>query len=273
MNWFESLIYGIVSGLTAFLPISSDAHRMILLKIFGVNTPDPIRNILVHIAVVVSLFMGCKTYLDQLQRERKTRYPRGSRAKPKLLADYRLVRNAAIPMLLVILLLSFAVRSSCNLLLTALFLVINAVLIFIPERMMQGNKDARMMSSLDSLLVGAVAGLAALPGISCVGMVTSVSVMRGADRQNALNWAFLLCIPAYIALIGIELVGAFSGVGLVAFWPNLLGYILSALGACIAGYFAIVLMKFLTVRSGYSGFAYYSIGAALFSFLLYLTVV
>ena len=272
MNWFESLIYGVVSGFTAFLPISSDAHHMILLKLFGVDTPDPIRNILIYIAVVISIFTGCRTYLDQLQRERKTRYPRGSRTKPRLLADYRLVRTAAIPMLLGILLISFVVRSSCNLLLTALFLVINAVVLFIPERMMQGNKDARMMASLDGLLIGSAAGLSALPGISCVGMVTSVSVMRGADRQNALNWAFLLCIPAYIVLIGIELVLAFSGIGLVAFWPNLLGYLLGAVGACISGYFAIVFMKFLTVRTGYSGFAYYTIGAALFSFLLYLTV-
>ena len=137
---------------------------------------------------------------------------------------------------------------------------------------MQGNKDARMMSSADSILIGSVAGLSGLPGISCVGMVTSVSIMRGAERQSALNWAFLLAIPAYIAMIGLDLVSAFSGVGLVPFWSNLLGYILSVAGAYIAGYFAIIFMKFMTVRTGYSGFAYYSIGAALFSFLLYLTV-
>lgn len=272
MNWLESIIYGIVSGLTAFLPISSDAHQMLLRKLFGIEMPDPVRELLVHAAILASIFFGCRAYLEQLQRERRTRYTRGVRSKPRLLADFRLVRTAAIPMLIGILLIFFSLRSSANLLLTSAFLLLNAVILFVPERMMVGNKDARMMSSLDGLLIGAAAGLSALPGISCVGVIASVSVMRGASRQHALNWAFLLCIPAFSALLGFDFLSIFSGIGVQPFWNNLLGYILGTAGAYIGGYFSIVFLKSVTVRAGYSGFAYYSLGAALLSFLMYLII-
>lgn len=273
MNWLEGLLYGIVSGLSAFLPISSDAHQLLLGKLFGAEAPDPVRELLIHAAILASIYLGCKAYLDQLRRERKTHYARGTRAKPRLLSDFRLVRTATIPMLIVMLLISFSLRADVNLLISSAFLLVNAVVLFIPERLMQGNKDARLMSSLDGVLIGASAGLSAIPGISCTGMITSVSVMRGAARQNALNWAFLLSVPALSVLIGLDVLSLFSGGATAAFWSNFAGYVLGAAGAYIGGYFSIVLMKFLTVRAGYSGFAYYSLGAALFSFLLYLIVV
>ena len=49
--------------------------------------------------------------------------------------------------------------------------------------------------------------------------------------------------------------------------------ILSVLGAGCGSYFGIMLMRFLAVKVGFTGFAYYSWGAALFSFVMYLVVV
>ncbi len=273
MNWFESLIYGLISGLAEFLPISSQAHQSLLMQLFGVEVRDPVRDLFVHLALLFALFSGCRSTIGHIRREQKQRssrgrYRRGSRA----LLDMRLIKNAAIPMLIGMLIVSYSVQKT-NLVMITVFLLINGVILFIPERMMQGNKDARGMSAIDSFLIGISGALSSFYGISRVGATTSTALARGADRQCALNWALLLSIPALVMLAGLDVLAMFGAAGGLGFWGSLLTYILSATGAYCGGYASIAIMKFLTVRTGYSIFAYYSWGAALFTFLLYLTVV
>ena len=275
MNWFESFIYGIVSGVAEFLPISSQAHQNLLMQLFGVEMRDPVRDLLVHLAILLALLSGCKVTLGHIRREQnqqlhnRNRYRHSSR----LLLDMRLIKNAAVPMLIGMLIISYVFKQKNNLLLISLFLLINGILLFVPERMMQGNKDVRGMSAIDSLLIGISGALSSLPGISRIGSTTSTAIARGADRQCALNWALLLSIPALVILMGLDIISIFSTAGSLDVWGSLLTYLLSAVGAYFGGYASIMLMKFLTVRAGYYGFAYYSWGAALFAFLLYLTVV
>lgn len=274
MNWIQSLIYGLVSGLSEFLPISSHGHQSLLIQLFGMDTRDPIRDLVVHLSLLLALYTGCRTIIEQLRREQnlKVHNRRNHRTTHGVL-ELRLIKNAAIPMLIGMLLLSYGRKTDINLLTLSLFFLINGIILFIPSRMMQGNKDARTMSGLDSLITGCAAAFSALSGISRIATTTSVTLARGADRQKALTWALLLSIPALIALLGIDLIHIVSQFGQIHFWANFLGYFLSGVTAFCGGIIGIDFIKFLTVRTGYTAFAYYSWGAALLSFLLYLTVV
>lgn len=273
MNWLQSLIYGLVSGFTEFLPISSQAHQSLLMQLFGIDNRDPLCDFLVHLAVLLSLFAGCRPVLEQLRREQKLRiHNRRTHRTSQSLLDLRLINNAAVPMVVGLLVLSYITKSGTAFPLIAVFLLINGIFLYAPERMVQGNKDARTMSGFDSILIGIAGALSAFTGISRVGAMLSVSIARGADRQKALNWVLLLSIPAIITLIFLDFFGIVIHAGEINFISNILSYILSATSAYCGGYLAILLMKFLTVRTGFAGFAYYSWGAALFSFLLYLTV-
>ena len=129
------------------------------------------------------------------------------------------------------------------------------------------------MSLLDSFLIGIAGSFSAFPGISRIGSTALAASARGADRQNTLNWALLLSIPALITHMGLDVFSMVANINAVNFWSSFFSYILAAAGTYIGGYFGILLMKFLTVRTGFSGFSYYSWGAALFTFILYLTVV
>lgn len=274
MSWFEGLIYGLISGISEFLPISSHAHQRILMLLFGVESRDPVRDLLVHLAILLSVYSGCRGMIEHLRRETQQKARSGKymhTARSHL--DLRLVKNAAVPMLIGLLVLTYIFGLDGNLLVTALFLLINGIILYIPDRMMQGNKDARSMSVFDSFLIGSAGALSAFTGISRIGGTVSVAVARGADRQNALNWSLILCIPALIALSGIDVIRIFSAAGSLNVWGNFLSYLLSAAGAYFGGCFGIRLIKSLTVRIGLSGFSFYSWGAALLSFVLYLTVV
>lgn len=274
MSWLESIIYGLVSGFSEFLPISSHAHQTILMQLFGSHARDPVRDLLVHMAILIGLYSGCKPVIEHLRREqnsasrRRREYGRSTRSQ----LDARFVKNTAIVMLIGILVITYVFNPVSNLLTAAAFLLINGIILFASGRMMQGNKDVRSMTYLDSLLMGVIASLSAFSGVSRVGCVTSVAIARGADRQNSLNWAFLISIPALLLLMVIDVVQIFAGDVAINFWGSFFTYLLSASAAYLGGLYSIKFMRFLTVRVGFSGFSYYCWGASLFSFLLYLTV-
>lgn len=274
MSWFESIVYGLVSGISDFLPISSQAHQSLLLQLFGDLNRDYVRDLFVHIALLLSVFSGCRNTIDQLRREQILRQRnRRTRTGTGSLLEIRLMKNAAIPMVLGLLITSYISSKGTSLIWLSVLLIINGIVLYIPERMLQGNKDERAMTGLDSLLFGVSGALSALPGISRTGTMLSVLSSRGIGKQKALNWVLLLSAPALGAWIGLDIINIFSASAGNPFWANFGGYILSGISAYIGGYVGISVMRILRQRTGYSGFAYYSLGAALFTFILYLTVV
>ena len=104
MNWFEGLIYGLISGLTEIMPVSSRAHQNILRQIFGIRQSDPIADLLVHLAVLIALLIGCRGMLYRLQRERRAlQHGRRKRSDVRASFDLRLLRAAIMPLALLLL--------------------------------------------------------------------------------------------------------------------------------------------------------------------------
>jgi len=274
MSIFESIIYGLVSGLAEFLPVSSQGHQAILMRLFGQDHRDPVRDLLVHLAIIFSLLVSCRSLFSHLRREhmlskrrrRKNTYDR------KGIFDLRFVKTALVPML-VGMLVYIAVRgfefSPIHL---ALFFVINGIVLIIPEYMAHGNKDARSLTGLDGILTGLISVFSSLPGISRVGAMSAFTTARGADRQVSLNWILSLSLPALVMFVGFDVVNLIvQGFDPISF-VTVIGYILAAIASFGGGYFGIVILRYLAVQNGYLGFAYYSWGAAMFSFVLYLIV-
>ncbi len=271
MNLFQSLIYGLVSGISEFLPISSMGHQAFLRKLFGVTESEPLRDIFIRVACLVAIIVSCGTYMVKLQRQRKNRHQRRGRpADKQSLYDYRLIRTAAIVMLLCMLFYGVFQAVSNSLALLALVFAMNGAIVYIPNHLPHGNKDGSKMSSLNAIVLGLCAGLGMIPGISRVGAAMSCLISQGAHKEKAYNWILLISIPAIVLWILLDLFGAIStGFGSVTFMA-FLGYFISAVGAFGTALAGIYLMRFWTVRVGFSGFGFYCWGVALLAFILYL---
>lgn len=272
MSVFESIIYGIVSGLTEFLPVSSQGHQAIMLRLFGQDTREPIRDLLVHIAILAALIFSCRSMLIRLRREHMIM----SRSRRKRTYDFngiydlRLIKTAVFPMMIGLIAYSRTIRFESQPLYLALFFLINGMILIIPEYARQGNKRGRSMSGFDGILLGVFSALSSIPGISRVGSGMCIASLRGADRVHNLNWALLLSIPALVIWIVLDFVHIFTiGVGNLTF-ISILTYMLSAIFAFAGGFMGVSFVRFLSEKAGFSGFAYYSWGAAMFTFVLYL---
>ena len=274
ISLIESILYGLFCGFAEFLPVSSQAHRNILNYLFGVDREEPLMVMFLHIGALLALVVSSRSLLQRLQREMEIKRlaRRRSRRQPDELAvlDMSLVKTACIVMLLGFVFYYKASTWNGNLPMIAVFLVINGIVLHIPLYLPKGNKDARTMSRLDAALIGIGSALAVIPGISRVGVSTSVGIARGASPQNAFKWSQLISIPALAVFIVLDLVGVVTaGLGQLDF-SFILQCILCGCAAYIGAIAAISLMKMVVHRSGIENFSYYCWGAALFTFILYM---
>lgn len=268
MSLLKSILYGLVSGLSELMPVSSDAHQAFLRTLFGISK-DPLMDMLVHLSVLAAVYFGARNLMESFQRERRLLTRRTSARGVSKGYLYRFVRTAGAVLSISLVVFTYIGAKSYSFLTIALFCLINGVVLFLPGRMAQGNKDARHMTTLDSVFFGLLGGLSAFPGFSRVGFATAYGVARGAERHQALNWALLISIPALIIMAVIDFVAIFTAPPAITF-ITVVGYLFAAVASFLGGYYSILLMKFLAVKVGYSAFAYYSWGMALFSFVLYL---
>lgn len=271
LNFFESILYGFVSGCAELLPISSDAHQAIMLKLFGVNQKLPFCDLLIHLAVLAAVIVGCRGTFLRIRRENRA-YTRSRNRTYRTAGHYemRLLRTVSVPLVLGQLFRISASSLQLNYVWIAIFLLINGLFMFLQEYMPHGNKKASQMTSIDSILMGLLSALSVLPGISRNGILLSYSITRGADKQSAVNWVLLLSVPALVMLCIFDIVGIISlGFGVASFLVFLC-YLLAAVLAFSGAYLAILLLRILSVHTGFGVFAYYSWGAALFTLVLYL---
>jgi len=269
MKFLESIIYGFISGFSEFLPISSSAHQRLIGSVLGSDSADPVRNLFVHIAVLLALWLGTEKARNRIRAAQRNQSRRRKEAGSKAAAEYRLLRAATIPFLIAFFLLRYILPSNVSLLLISLFLLLNGIVIFLPDRMLQGNKNAKVMTKFDGALIGISGALCALPGFSRVGVMYSVAAMRGAERKASVNWALLLSIPALVGWVILDFLALLSGSG-VPFWSNLLYYFISALFAFLGTRASIYVLRRHIRSVGCSGYAFYCWGAALFSLILFL---
>lgn len=274
-NWLLSLTYGLISGFTGFLPVSADAHEVLFQTMTGVKGELGGFRLACHLASLLALILAYRSHLIRFRREcRIARIPPKRRRRhpdQATLKEVRFLRTACVPAVLVAVLCGFVQFYARQLWLLALLLVLGGTVLYAPQYFRTGNKSTGTVSALDALLLGVGGGISPVPGLSgLAGSMASGSV-RGLDRRFAVDMGLLLFLAVQPVIIGFDMysivtIGAAFSVG----WFFL--YLLAALAAFGGAFLAVKLVRFLAVRVGFSGFAYYCWGLALFTFALYLMI-
>ena len=272
MNIFECFLYGLMKGVTEFLPVSSPAHGVLLRELFGVQQTSPLQELLIHIGLLIALLISCGTYIEKLRRERKL-LAKGRHVKKqdrRIEFDLRLIQTAAIPTLIGTILYGLFGNKLESLALVAFCLCLNGIVLYLPEHVPHGNKDSSKLSAFQALLIGLGGAISALPGVSRVGASYSCAVYVKSEKSRALEWIYIISIPALVILIAFDFVHIFTygaGANLVS---GVFGCIISAITALVSGMVGIYTMRFICNRSSVGIFAFYCWGVALLSFIIFL---
>ena len=104
LNWLESFLYGLFSGLTDILPVSAEAHRILVLKCFGIQSSTELMKLFAHLGVFGAMYFSCRKQIVRIHRARRlARVPKRRRRRPldtRSLMDFSLLRTMLIPVIL-----------------------------------------------------------------------------------------------------------------------------------------------------------------------------
>lgn len=278
MDWnlITGLVYGFISGFTGLLPVSAEGHQILFRELTGIATPAVGFRLASHIAMLTALLVLMRPQLMRFRRERKlASVPvRRGRRQPDVLAlkEDRFWRTSLIPACLVTVGFCFLRPYVQSLLVLAILIFCCGLLLYFPQFYRRGNKAAETVSGLDGFLLGIGSGIASVPGLSGFAGGLFASSLRGLDNRFAVDNCLMTLLAVLPVMIGYDLyeIIFLEGAMLSAGW--LLLYLTAALAAFGGGVLAVKLVRFLSVRVGFSGFAYYCWGLSIFTFALYLIV-
>ncbi len=209
MNYGDSVLLGLVEGLTEFLPVSSTAHLTLAEKILGLPIDD--KGVTAYTAVIqMGAIVAVILYFARDIGRIVAAWFRGvfrGRGRPEIRdVDYRMGWWAIIGTI-PIAIIGLALRNVVSGPLRSLWwigaaLVLWSVVLVVAERIGARDVDKRgeaQMGVKDAVFIGLVQCFALIPGVSRSGATISAGLVRGLDRVTATRVSFFLSIPALLA--------------------------------------------------------------------------
>ena len=192
MSLIESIILGIVQGLTEFLPVSSSGHIELGKALLDVHPKDPLLfSIVVHAATALStIVIYRRDILEIIKDLFKFQWNDSTRFAAMIVLSM-------IPVMVVGLAFEDKVEAlfEGQIVLVGIMLLVTGGLLFFSDR--YHSKDGPVTFG-KATLVGISQAIAILPGISRSGSTISTALLLGIDRSRAARFSFLMVLPPII---------------------------------------------------------------------------
>lgn len=272
LGWIQSGLYGFVAGLAEILPISARAHELLLLKFLGIQTNLDLLNLMCHLGVIAGLYFCSQSQIVRMNRARAlARVPKRRRKRPldtKSLMDWSMLKTMLLPAILGLLLYRYTRPLEKKSALLAVFLLLNGLILYIPQFFPSSNRDSRNLTRVEGALMGLGGTAAVLPGVSAIGASLSIGSICGVERSYGLTMAMLMDMGLMMGFVVYDVLGLFSG-GLDGLTFVMVVQCLLGAGAAFGGtLLGVKALRFLAQEHGYGLFGLYSFGLALFTFVL-----
>lgn len=268
MNIIESIVLGIIQGLTEFLPISSSGHLALAQKMFGMPNAGFFLEALLHIGTLVAVFIAFRKLIAGLFKALFTMMGKIFRGKFSLKNAEPCERMllmlivSCLPLFVALIFKDKAEMLKDSLWAVGAALIVNSVILFVCDRLPDRKKDASNMGIGNSLAVGFMQAVAIIPGISRSGSTITAGVASGLDREFAAQYTFILSIPTILAGAAVSFKDAVAENAIIA--QDIPAYIVGVVVSGVVGFFAIRLLQYILKSKKFIIFSVYSfvVGAA-----------
>ncbi len=275
LNLLESLLYGLVSGLSEILPVSGTAHRQLMLQLLGESGEQGLLRLMIHIGILAALYYSCQNHILRMIRARKlARVPKRKRRRPldvRSLMDLSLLKTMAVPVILALLVYNRASGLASRRILMSILLFINGIILYVPQFLPGSNRDSRTLSRVEGICMGLGGAFSVIPGFSATGLIASVGNVCGVDKAYGLSMTLLLDMILIAGQLIYDVL-AIASVGLAGItFLAVLGYIIAGIAAFAGAYVSIRILRALLKEHTLGVFAFYCWGLSLLTFILYLS--
>jgi undecaprenyl-diphosphatase len=237
MNLLQSIILGLIQGITEWLPISSSGHLVIFQKLMGVQVPVAF-DVALHVGTLIPVLFIFRKEIWKILKGFLSFNPRDEEFR---FGSFLLIATV-ITGLIGVSFLNFFESLFQSTLAVSIGLFITSLFLF-ASKFFKGHRKVGLK---DSIIIGVAQGISIVPGISRSGLTISTGLISKIEKETILKYSFLLSV---LAIIGAQLIELDN---LVLSSIDLVSVLIGVLTAAISGYFAIrVVVKFLTHEKFY----------------------
>lgn len=266
MNILKSIIYGIIEGITEWLPISSTGHLIIFNKLLAMDvSPEfyAVYEVVIQLAAIIAVFI---IFFKKIWPFGKSTHPLTEKGllqyvkKDKFILWLK-IAVSCIPAIIVGLLIDDWIDAHFyNTTVVGIALVVVGIA-FIVVELAFNNKNAKIKSLADlgfntAFIIGLFQIIAAIfPGTSRSGVIIIGALILGVSRTVAFEYTFYLAIPV---MFGASILKLFK-YGLAFSFNEIIILLAGCLSSFIVSVFVIKLLMDYVKKNNFIIFGIYRI--------------
>ena len=181
------IFFGIIQGITEFLPISSSGHLVVLSELFKGNNFNTYEIAFLHLGTFFSILIFYIKDIISIFKNRKS-----------FIQIFKLLLIGVLPAAAFGLFLPISNlidESSDILLLTYTAYIIIASILYFADKLEEGNKNILDLSLREAFIIGLAQALALFPGVSRSGITLSTALYLKLKKTEAIFFSLLLGLP------------------------------------------------------------------------------
>lgn len=210
LELIQACLFGLIQGLSEFLPISSSGHLVLLGSFLNMGSLDLLFILVLHLGTLAAILSYYKTDLGKILKQgqlKKTGEPR------RLI--YLLIWATLPGILGAFFLLPLIKKSLLQSYWTGIGFILTATYLFSTRRLLKRKKTDFFIndighwsrfSFLTAFLIGLAQILAFFPGMSRSGWTIITALFLGCPQKQAVFFSFLLAIPAILGGTAFQLI-------------------------------------------------------------------
>ena len=265
MTILEAILQGLIQGVTEFLPVSSSGHLSLFQHFFGVSGDEAVfTTIALHIGTLIAVFIAFRQKIWALILEALSMIKDIFTGKFKwstMNPNRRMIMMIIISILPLFIFYIFkdffeGVSEDSDIIVEGICFLYTATILFLSDRCVKGNKKFGDITVKNAVTVGAFQGVALLPGVSRSGSTISGGLFCGFERETAVQYSFILGIPA---ILGGCLLQVKDAVDQKAMDIEPLNFAVGFIVSAIVGICAIKMVNWLVKSDKFKIFAVYTL--------------
>ena len=204
MDLIQSILMGIVQGLSEFLPISSSAHLVFTSNFYKVfkgieivqeSNQEVFLDIMLHLGTLIAVLIFFRKEIREIIKALYFGLKNKDYSSKDFKTGIYIILGTVITVLIAFPLNEVAEFLVFKPAIVGGLLMFTGCLLLFSEWFGKRIKDKKEINLKSSVLIAIAQGLAALPGFSRSGLTIATGLLNGQSRKTAAEYSFLLSIP------------------------------------------------------------------------------
>jgi len=197
MEIYQSIILGIVQGLTELLPISSSAHLFLIPWLFSWNVPEAF-DVALHFGTLLAIgIFFFKDWLELIKGGYNLAIKKEKTTEGKL---FWYIVIATIPGGIIGFILDkYAEEILTKPLIIAIALIVMGILLYLVDKYSKKETEYKDLTFKQTFLIGLSQALAFIPGVSRSGITMTTGRLLHIKREAVAKYSFMLSAPIVLA--------------------------------------------------------------------------